>query len=461
LSLLAAALLAPCLFGQSPRREAVTTAAGAKVELFADHLRIDGVTRSRCEGLPSAHPSAIAPLGRGFAVGFREGGVLVDGAPVVGLPQAPVRALAGAGATLWIGTASDGLFTSDGRTARRFAHPALGHAGIAALAVHRGVLHVATESGDGWTIAGGKATRRTRRTFVGCFREQDGELAGRPPGACDDAAVTDGTLPSGHVTALAAFDGELHVATFDGGVFALARDGAPRVVVGAPRHANALLATRERLYVGATRGLFAITGGRATPVDLGVADPHVNGLAEGRDGTLYVATSRGVLAWRGGRARVIDERDGLPSPLAYAVAEAADGALWVGTASGAARLAGGETTLYSTREGRLPHDWVTALLPDGDGVLAGTYDAGVVRLGPRGASARVAGLAEDLWVNPHGLARVGGRLVAATLGGGVAVQGAAGLPALPSDDATAVLAHEGTTWVGTRAGLVAVTGPQP
>ena len=120
-----------------------------------------------------------------------------------------------------------------------------------------------------------------------------------------------------------------------------------------------------------------------------------------------------------------------------------------------ARITSGGVTVYSHAGGQLPHDWVNALLPDGDAVLAGTYDAGVWRLTADGRGRPVRGL-EAAWVNPAGLARVGDALLVTTLGGGLLVRrdGAVLRQAhLPSEDVTAVLHHHGALWIGTRGGL--------
>ncbi len=153
--------------------------------------------------------------------------------------------------------------------------------------------------------------------------------------------------------------------------------------------------------------------------------------------------------------RVLDETSGLPARIVYAVAVTADGAVWAGTAGGVARLTDAGIGLYTHARGQLPHDWVNALLADGDGVLAGTYDAGVARLTPDGGGRLVEGL-EAAWVNPGGLAWVGGRLTVATLGGGLLVadeDGVAHQPGLPSEDVTAVVRNAGSHWIGTRGGL--------
>ena len=70
---------------------------------------------------------------------------------------------------------------------------------------------------------------------------------------------------------------------------------------------------------------------------------------------------------------------------------------------------------------------------------------------------------QPLWINPHGLLRVAGRMVLASMGGGlVSLDADAAREAhhlieiapLPSRDVTAIATFGGALWVGTRAGLV-------
>jgi len=145
----------------------------------------------------------------------------------------------------------------------------------------------------------------------------------------------------------------------------------------------------------------------------------------------------------------------LPAPIVYAVTQTRDGAIWAATAAGVARFHSGEVTLFDRARGALPHDWVTSLLPRGDGVLAGTYDAGVARLHADGSADPLPAFG-PAWINPNGLATVGNAIIAATLGDGLLVvtgSSARSLGPLPSNDVTSVVVHRGRMWVGTRAGL--------
>jgi ligand-binding sensor domain-containing protein len=179
---------------------------------------------------------------------------------------------------------------------------------------------------------------------------------------------------------------------------------------------------------------------------------HINDLAKAGD-TLWLATSRGIAGWDGRSVRMLDTGD---ARVVYAIAVASDGAIWAGTIGGALRFGPDATTRFDRARGTLPGDWVTALIPDeAGGVLAGTYDAGVVRLAPDGTSKPLAPLDGPLWINPHGLARVDDAIAAATLGQGLRWSRGTS-PPLPDNDVTAILRIRNTLWIGTRGGLARV-----
>jgi ligand-binding sensor domain-containing protein len=147
--------------------------------------------------------------------------------------------------------------------------------------------------------------------------------------------------------------------------------------------------------------------------------------------------------------------------VVYAIAVASDGAVWAGTIGGALRFGADATIRFDRARGTLPGDWVTALIPDDHGgVLAGTYDAGVMRLAADGSSQPVPPLDGKLWINPHGLARIDGTIAAATLGQGLRLSSGTA-PRLPDDDVTAILRIGDTTWIGTRGGLARVPTTTP
>lgn len=452
---------AECLFVKSARRAELTTRSHHRVELYDAQIAIDGRFDNACTGLPDGHPLAIARWGDGFVVAFRDAPLALWEAgkyqPLAG-PKARTRSLASDEAHLYIGT-DRGLYRLDrSGTVEPIAAARLGGSAITALYVKPdGSLLVGTDGQGLWLVnPGGDAEILKKKSVVGCIRGHGGSISVLPPGPrCGDRA-TAGTLPSHHVTALTHYGDALAVGTFDAGVFLLPAHGTPKPIAGAPRHVNALLAAGDRLYIGAANGLFAVEHGRAARISLGTPEPHVNDLTLARDGALWLATHRGLVRWIDGAARTLSAENGLPSDLVYAVVEASDGAIWAGTARGLARITGAKTETFSTANGKLPHDWVTALLPDGDGVLVGTYNAGVVRVGAHGDATPLSGFGKA-WVNPHAIVRIGGALVVGTAG-----DGALGLPGpdvrLPSKDVTAVTELGDSVWVGTRAGLLRFSG---
>ncbi|HEX2686405.1 MAG TPA: hypothetical protein VHN14_07295, partial [Kofleriaceae bacterium] len=220
-----------------------------------------------------------------------------------------------------------------------------------------------------------------------------------------------------------------------------------------PALVNALYAEGDTLYAASATGLYRMTSAMSfARIDLGLPSVHINDLAKSGD-TLWLATSRGVAGWDGRSVRMLDTG---AARVVYAVAVASDGAVWAGTIGGAQRFGPDATIRFDRARGTLPGDWVTALLPDDQGaVLAGTYDAGVMRLRSDGSSTPVLALDRTLWINPHGLARLGDAIAAATLGQGLRMsRGTA--PKLPDDDVTAVLRIADTTWIGTRGGLARI-----
>lgn len=449
-----------CVVAEGPAR---ARAAWRGVEVVARDgaIEIGGRRITACEGLPGAFPTAVAASGDVLYVGFRAAGLhRFDGEgfeAVSGLPADAVSALAVDGDRVWVGTGAGGLWrVRDGR-ATRFRHWVLGKRPVTALHVARdGDLHVGAGPYGWWRVRGEEGRRVEKDTYVGCFAEVGGKVRALPPGrACGvgQAGAASG-LPSGHVTALEIFEGTLYVGTFDAGLARRTDAGRFEEVPGAPRFVNALLGERGRLWIGTPKGLFRLEKGEVREAGIGLPSDHVNGLARGRDGTIWVATSNGLAGVGRGGVRVIDRAHGLPARIVYSVAVTEDGAVWAGTAGGVARFGEDGVTVFTQANGALPHDWVNALLADGDEVLAGTYDAGVARLTADGSGAAMDGL-EGAWVNPGGLARVGDALLVSTLGGGLWRVGEAveKVDGLPSEDVTATVRVGDALWVGTRGGL--------
>lgn len=300
-----------------------------------------------------------------------------------------------------------------------------------------------------------RGRRRRARREAGADRLlESGEP--RAPGTCVHGAPE---VPI-HVTALAEYHHHLVVGTFDDGVWEQTDAGFRRIP--SPRLVDALYVDGDTLYAASATGLYrmAVTANapgtspdaRFTRLELGLPSGHINDLVKSGD-TLWLATSRGVAGWDGRSVRILGTGD---ARVVYAIAVASDGAVWAGTIGGALRFGPDATIRFDRARGTLPGDWVTALIPDDrGGVLAGTYDSGVMRLAADGSSEAVAPLDGQLWINPHGLARIDGAIAAATLGQGLRLsRGTA--PKLPDDDVTAILRIGDTVWVGTRGGLARI-----
>jgi hypothetical protein len=113
-------------------------------------------------------------------------------------------------------------------------------------------------------------------------------------------------------------------------------------------------------------------------------------------------------------------------------------------------------------EGKLPHPWVTTILPQPDSVLVGTYGGGLTR--------RVGAMfdkgewrpfpeTQGLKINTGCLITAGGRVYAGTDGTGLFRLSVDGTRferlklALPSPRVTALLEWDGSLYIGTDEGL--------
>ncbi len=281
----------------------------------------------------------------------------------------------------------------------------------------------------------------------------------------------------GNVSALA-WDGEtsprrgtsgtLWAGTFDAGLARL-RDGRwERVPIpGTPkqRWINALCWDGETLWIGSGGGLARWDAASRSLERLDVLDGPVNSIRH-EFGTVVVAGNDRVWIRRGDTWDEVE----LPGEALHA-AFIRDGTLWTGGMWGALERRAEDWRRYSEMNGRLPHSWVTALLPVGDTVWAGTYDAGLVVLAGDDP-ARV--LRPGAWVNFNALTRTRDGVAVGTMGDGLLLWNRSNrswrrlttADGLPSDDVTAIVEAgdnvppEGgqryTLWVGTRGGVAEV-----
>ncbi len=279
-----------------------------------------------------------------------------------------------------------------------------------------------------------------------------------------------------HVSALAAYRGRLVVGFFDGGLAELVPGpprGANSVSLTAPTEppmmlralaggvspqiwaVNALLDAGGVLHVASLRGAFRFDGTRVSAV-------------EGSGAAFSLARTGGGVAIGYGEGVLLPERrllsafHGLPGNQATALA-ASEGGLLVGTPSGLGYVDGLKVRWrVASGEGRLPHPWVTAILPLEGNVLIGTYGGGLAR--------RVGRMSdkgewkpfletEGLKVNTGCLVMANGRVYAGTDGAGLFRLSRDGARferlklSLPSPRVTALLEMGGFLYIGTDEGL--------
>jgi ligand-binding sensor domain-containing protein len=288
-------------------------------------------------------------------------------------------------------------------------------------------------------------------------------------------AVLEGGLPSADVTSLARAMGTMWIGTFDRGLSRM--DGNVVSAVAAPgvdRRINDLAVTRdaagrEALWIATDRGLYLHDGGGFVPVT-GEGAPgreHTTALhVDPRTGDLWVASSRALSRYRAGQWTSWRGDERVQVLQLHAVTVDAHGGVWAGSLHGLLHLdpTTGSLARHSVSTGALPVDWVTAVAPWGEGIVAGTYHGGLAWFDGRAfrAERERDGLPSG-WINPHAFAVIDGALFAGTLERGLMVghRGAWALldlrAGLPGADVTAVLPDgERAAWVATRAGLARV-----
>jgi hypothetical protein len=276
-----------------------------------------------------------------------------------------------------------------------------------------------------------------------------------------------------HVGALAAYRGRLMVGFFDGGLAELAAGPAPAGLgdsrsepsfmlqpIAAPASpqvwaVNALLEAGGALHVASLRGAFRFDGSRVFSVQ---GPGAAFSLARTKSG---VAIGYGEGVWLP-EGKLLSGFHGLPGNQATALAALEDGLL-VGTPSGLGYVEGLKVRWrVATGEGKLPHPWVTAILPIDGGILVGTYGGGLTRrLGRMSDKGEWKPYVETegLKVNPGCLVEVKGRIYAGTDGSGVFRLSKEQTRferlklSLPSQRVTALLEKDGFLYVGTDEGL--------
>ena len=230
---------------------------------------------------------------------------------------------------------------------------------------------------------------------------------------------TRGALPRPHVNALAADGTRLWLGFFDGGLATADPRGAPFRATAVPSGdgwgVNALLPAGGVVWAATLRGAFRVDGAAARPIEGAGAAFSLASTPSG----IAIGYGQGVLL---PERRLLSAFHGLPGNQAYALAASGD-ALWVGTPSGLGRVEQRRVTeRVLPGEGKLPHPWVTALLPLPDGLWVATYGGGVAVRRARDAGPSWESFPETRGLKVNAGALLGlpdGRLCAGTQGAGV------------------------------------------
>jgi ligand-binding sensor domain-containing protein len=232
----------------------------------------------------------------------------------------------------------------------------------------------------------------------------------------------------------------------------------------ADNHVQAIAQDREgRLWFGTGGGVSCYAGGRFrtfTTKD-GLADNHVQAIAQDREGRLWFATIRsGVSQYDGQSFRTVTTKDGLADNHVQAIAQDREGRLWFATIrGGVSRYDGQSFRTFTTKDGLGAND-VRAIAQDREGRLwFGTFGGGVSQYDGRsfGTLTTKDGLANDA---VQAIAQdQEGRLWFGTFGGGVSRYDGRSFRSFTSQDGLAgndvrAIAQdwEGRLWFGTYRG---------
>ena len=196
--------------------------------------------------------------------------------------------------------------------------------------------------------------------------------------------------------------------------------------------------------------------------DEGVVGYATGALFQDREGLVWFGTTHGLFRIADGPVRGIARQPGLPSDYIRSVLQTGDGQVWIGHSLGLSRIRDARPELLFPLPGTPPSS-VLALAPAaGGGVWAGTYNRGVLRVGPGDpapvrplatgdhplATEQVRALLEDpdgtLWIGTE-------RGLVAWRDGRLDPQPLPGLPALPVR--ALQRSGDGRLWIGQLGGM--------
>jgi hypothetical protein len=252
-------------------------------------------------------------------------------------------------------------------------------------------------------------------------------------------------LPSRITAIVAAADGTLFVATFDGGLFRCAPGAPPRPagdLSGRERFIDALVAWDGGVVAATHAGAIALAPDGARRATWLAGEP-LAALAVAGD-QLYLGGPHGL--WAGTPPRPLPLADDQGAPIRVTALAASAGRLYLGSPDGvySTTLPAGERARWHPLVFGSPaanSNVVTALVTVPTGVLAGTDDAGPVLLDPAGA-------VHALPLGERAANRVNPGALTATAGGTAVLLGSdgGGLVRLGFDERGAVRASRPAAW---------------
>jgi ligand-binding sensor domain-containing protein len=228
-------------------------------------------------------------------------------------------------------------------------------------------------------------------------------------------------------------------------------------IVSSPDGATTAVATANGLAI------FDRTGHARqilTHADGLIAD-HVSDVAFDGD-RIVAATPAGITFFGAGGARSIYAFQGLINNHVYAIAFAGP-RMMAGTLGGLS-LVERERVLasYTMANSALPKNWISAVVPLGDGWMAGTYGGGAVRIGADGGVHAYDLATGPIEINPNAMLATDQHIFAGSLGRGMFIYDRAAdrwsnlRDGLPSLDVTAFASAHGYLYIGTDDGLVRI-----
>jgi ligand-binding sensor domain-containing protein len=470
--------------------------------------------------------TAILPVDTGrILIGTEKAGVLVfDGHTLApfhsSVANAPVTALAGSDADLWIGTMDRGLLHWKAGALETF-DEVLPDKQILSLAINGETVYAGTDVGIA-EIRGGKLTRvlapgyfaqtllaTTDQLWMGTLEEG---MFAVPLNAHPGRMTQLGTArvcPGCSIRRILRIDGE---------IYALAEDSLWHGNEALIRREDALLADRNiaalkmdstgRLWIGyfdrglqilnangergermeddhlfcvnriahdTARGVTAVaTANGLVMFDAATSRRRVIGQAEGLianqitdvvlrpDGSIVAATPAGVSFIDAGGISSIYAFQGLVNNHVYALATDGSRTL-AGTLGGLSILDGPVVrSSFTTSNSALKHNWITAITQSGKDFFVGTYGAGVLRITDRGVWETFDDLRGIIEINANAMVATPNAVYAGTLDQGLGVYSLTSgrwtffTAGLPSRNVTAVEARGAMLYIGTDNGLVKV-----